>query len=191
KLLHPDHSGSSCSTPAIERLIEAYSGLSALYRTGKHGTAEGSAANHTRPGKSSMTDVFALGELSASSTDPAVRACAVEALGKSGRRTAFAYVRKSLHDAESLVVCAAVQAVRLLRIQQAGGELAAVYSKNPAAVRHEILRTLDELGPVPGSESVLALAVQDQDTALRSKAQRIQLRFRTIESDLERMRRMA
>ncbi|AFG38124.1 HEAT repeat domain-containing protein [Spirochaeta africana] len=189
KLLHPDRSSCS-STRTIGRLIEAYSGLAALYRTGKPPADPPTSPSPERgstPG--CLTDVFALGELALSSSEAAVRIAAIQALAQSGRRSSFSYLRKLIHDPDQQVAAAAIRAAAALDIRQAGAELAAIYSRSSIGVREAILDSVELLGQLPGCSAIVNCALEDPVAALRQRALRLQ-RLQG-ESDIERMRRMA
>ena len=50
--------------------------------------------------------------------DPSVRAAAARELGKSGKSSAYAFLRKAFLDRDERVLCAVVEAVRTLGIRQ-------------------------------------------------------------------------
>ena len=189
KLLHPDHSRIGCSSQTISRLIDAYSGLSAIYRTGK--CSEGDAAIQGSGSSCSLTDVFALGELAMSSTDAAVRVCAIQSLAASGKRSSFSFLRRLLDDPEVAVAEAAIRAIARLGIRQAEGELAARYSRSPLSIRKAILDAVAVIGTGAGSSALLNCAAQDSDHLLQQQAEELLNRFRTADSAAGGMRRMA
>lgn len=170
KQLHPDRCPGAGSSRVVDRLIEAYSGLSSLYSSGSGAT--------TARGSSSLTDVFAIGELAVASTDPLVRRSAVEALARSGRKTAYAYLRQALADRDQSVVKAAVVAVAELRIIQSGGELSVLFAGADSSLRVAVVRAFAILGhAAPGWNAVKKIALECDDLAVKRYVEQLNSRF--------------
>lgn len=168
KRLHPDAGAAAGSTPAIERLISAYSGLAALYKTGKS-DAEACAA----PGATAtLTDVFALGELASASSDAAVRIGAIRALGRSGKRSAYPYLRPLFADTSEEIAAAAIDAAGRLGIRQSVPEMAALYARSAAGLRLAVVSALLQLRQTAGATAVLQQALHDSDSRVRAQARR-------------------
>ncbi|GAB6089835.1 HEAT repeat domain-containing protein [Spirochaeta dissipatitropha] len=170
KKLHPDKTRSNGQHWAINQLIEAYAGLSALYKTGKPSRTSGIMNPDM---ETAISDIFAIGELSQASTDPEVRIAAIQALGRSRKRTAFMFIRKALFDSEPDIVRAAVSAVGALRMKQAIGDLAVVFSKGDQHTRLLVLNVLSSMDFAEGSQAVLDLALEDPDRMIRQEAARM------------------
>lgn len=170
KKLHPDKTPGKGQHWAINQLIEAYAGLSALYKTGKPSRTSGIM----NPGQeTAISDIFAIGELSQASTNPNVRIAAIQALGRSRKRTAYMFIRKALFDSDPDIVRAAVSAVSALGMKQAIGDLAVVFSKGDRHTRILVLKALSSMDFAEGSKAVLDLAIEDPDRMIRQEAERL------------------
>jgi curved DNA-binding protein CbpA len=124
------------------------------------------------------TDVFQMGHMLLSSREPALRAFAAGALGNSGRRTAYAFLRKALLDPEEAVVRTVVSAIGKLSILQSAGELAALYMRSGPAVRREILSCVRSILPpgtarsptFDGFAAIANMGTMDSDPKVRAIA---------------------
>ena len=133
----------------------------------------GSQAPSSGPAKfvrSPIMDMFAIGRLLLMSGDPSVRASAATELGRTGKSSAYAFLRKAFSDRDQTVVLAAVKAVRNLGVRQSSGELSSLYSRSGPAVKREILGAAAGFGAANGFENIIRLAVKDQDPSLRTQA---------------------
>lgn len=140
---------------------------------GPAGAAAGSDSRQQPP-----MDVFKMGRLLLTSRDPALRAFAARALGNSGRKTAYAFLRKALLDPEETVVRSAVASIGKLSILQSAGELAALYARSDVAVRKDVLLCVRSILPgrsgrtptTDGFMAIAAIAERDTDPEIRSMA---------------------
>ncbi len=172
KRLHPDGGCSFDTSRSITRLTAAYSGLLEMHRGRKTKTVESSSRTAARSSihrRSSLVEVFALGEQAVQSTDPGEREEAVRKLGQSGNRSAFAYIRKTLYDADPAVVLASVIAVGKLGMYQAGGDLAVIFSRADEALRVEVLKACVHLGDIPSIQTIIEQAEEDDSPSVRTQ----------------------
>jgi len=131
--------------------------------------------------RQSGEELFKMGRLLLTSKEPALRAFAARTLGNSGRRTAYAFLRKALLDPEETVVRCAVMAIGKLSILQCAGELAALYAKAGVPVRKDILLCVRSimarhaaLAPRrDGFSAILRIAAKDEDPEIRATAARL------------------
>ena len=185
KLLHPDRCKNMDTTIAVGRLMDAYTGLMDSCRQ----SAQPSKPQEDEYVCQSMADLFAIGEIAIKSQDACERAAAVVALGKSGRRAAFTYIKQTLYDKSPTVVQASVLAVGQLRLRQAAGDLAAVYERGDSIVRLKVLQTCGMTGYVAGYAAIMEVALEDSNPLVKAEAVRLQRHFSNSDSGLSRQRR--
>lgn len=179
KKLHPDLSRNPASSDAFKRVVAAYKVLSVRRRP----VSSFSRTVHTknrpvrRPVRrtpNAPVDLEALGQIAETARSPEMRAFAVRKLGRSGKKSAYRFVRKALFDPSPIVVGSAVEAVAALGILQSAGELASVYIRSDREVRRQVLSALESLGlENDGFSSVLDLAMRDRHPELRKHAQKL------------------
>ncbi len=118
-------------------------------------------------------DVFALGRALLFHPEPLMRIRAAGTLGESGKKSSYAFLRKAFWDRNDQVRSAAVRAVGSLGIRQAGGELASLFSKASVGLKMEVLAAVMKIGCGNEFRSVLALALRDDNTAVRRAARAV------------------
>jgi hypothetical protein len=192
KKYHPDSRGGRGNALAFSRVVSAYQSImQEQMARARPARAAGRAAHEPRtqapkrPGqgggprawasrpaaaKAAILDLFALGRLLLMSTEPVARASAARELGKSGKSSAYAFLRKAFWDRDEKVLLSVVRAVGDLGICQSAGELASLYSKASPAVRRAILTVAGTIGISDGFMSILRLASSDPDPAIRLQA---------------------
>jgi hypothetical protein len=163
---HPDSSGDPGSARQFERVVRAYKILTA--REGASPPARAAAR-----GPAAQGDLFALGRILATDTDPRSRADAARELGLSGRSAAFVFLRPALYDESESVAIAAVRASALLGARQAEGEVAALYSRSSTTMRRKILECAGGTGERLFRETIAA-ALRDADPMLALAARRLE-----------------
>jgi hypothetical protein len=123
---------------------------------------------------SSAREMARTGKVLLLSSDPERRVCAARALGASGYRSAYGYLRQAFWDPSEEVRLSVVQAVEKLSVLQSAGELAALYAESTPRVRRAVLHAA--LSAVAeGLDSfagVLRLGVDDPDPRARGLAAR-------------------
>ena len=172
KRLHPDTSKDPSTAKQFARVSRAYKLLAARPRTAP-GSASGPAARYRRVIEAGE-DLFALGQILASDSDPGAREAAVRRLGLSGRIAAYVFLRRALYDPSSSVAEAAVRSTALLGARAAEGEIAALYSRSGIELRRAIL---DIAGATRESlfRATIAAALRDPDRGLSARAAAIKL----------------
>ena len=118
---------------------------SGIYNAGRFHTA-GSRFDDAYEAAASRMDIFGLGNMLLTSRSADLRTFAARRLGNSGKKTAYAFLRKALDDRDELVVRSVVEAIGNLRILQSAGELSAVFVRCKAPVRMEILKSVRKIG---------------------------------------------
>jgi HEAT repeat protein len=124
----------------------------------------------------SAHDVARIGKVLLLSRDPGRRAGAAHALGESGLRSAYAYLRRALWDPTEEVRLSAVRAVAMLDVGQSEGELAALYAWSSPRIRRAVLRAALRVTTGPAYherfQGVFSLAAEDPDRRVRAMAAR-------------------
>lgn len=128
-------------------------------------------------------DIFSLGKLLETGKTIGMRAFAARSLGNSGKKTAYAFLRKALYDPSDLVVKAAVDAIGNLRISQSYGELSAVYVKGNREIREAVLYCVRKIGVHGGFRDIVENAQRDPDVFLRNTARRMSMETDKAASD--------
>ncbi len=118
-------------------------------------------------------DIFQLGELLLGGETPETRAFAARRLGTTRRRWAAVFLRHALQDESSLVVKSAVTALGELRAVQCAGELAALFCKAGAELRHVILDAVEAGGHPAAFRGVILEALKVDDGEIRRRALRL------------------
>jgi HEAT repeat protein len=113
-----------------------------------------------------------MGKVLLLSTDPERRARAARTLGECGHIAAYAWLRRGMWDADESVRISVVDAVGSLAVDQALGELGALFAWSSPPVRRAVVRAVSRIAPGPGAAGVLALAAADPDPRVRSLAAR-------------------
>ncbi|HEY9595102.1 MAG TPA: HEAT repeat domain-containing protein [Spirochaetia bacterium] len=117
-------------------------------------------------------EVARTGKVLLLSTQPSRRAWAARCLGMSGQVAAYAWLRRALMDPDEDVRVCVVEAVGLLGVAQAAGELAALYAWSGPRVRRSVIRAAARMAGVPGWAPLLRLALDDTDGRIRAMAVR-------------------
>jgi hypothetical protein len=187
KAFHPDAQGGRGNAQVFARIVQAYQSLQREHgldapgrkpeprtQPGRPGAREARSreARPREPAGREPLDIFTTGRTLLLDPDPVQRAAAARLLGESGRRSAYAFLRKALWDREERVLVAVVRAIGALEIHQAVGELGSLYSKAGAGVKREILALVGKMPGVPGFESIARMAAADVDPVIRGLASR-------------------
>jgi hypothetical protein len=176
KMYHPDVTKTNSSGPRLTKVIEAYKTLVVTSRSKNVVEFPGSkktAAPADRGDAAPRADIFSLGKLLENGRTVGMRAFAARSLGNTGKRTAYAFLRKALYDPSDLVVRAAVEAIGTLKISQSCGELASTFSRGGREVRESVLAAVEKIGPRGGFRDIVETAKHDPDFSIRSTARRM------------------
>jgi hypothetical protein len=177
KQYHPDSKSGKGNALAFARVVQAYrnlvlevkapsAGASSL-RAGRKKTA---AAGQPKP--AGAADIFTLGRTLLMSRDPAARSAAATRLGASGKKSAYAFLRKAFWDGEERVLISVVRAIGRLQIRQCAGELGSLFLKSGPSVKKEILAAIGRIGVDDGFQGIVSLGLEDPDDGVRSQAAR-------------------
>jgi HEAT repeat protein len=171
KRFHPDITKNRESGEQFARIVHAYRVLS------EHNQRKSVIDFPVREGYKQKTDstktvpdVFSLGKLLENGKTVGIRAFAARALGNSGKKSAYAYLRRSLYDKEPLVVKAVVEAIGKLCVQQSAGELGSVFNRGNREIKQAVLRAVENIGCTPHFQSIITTGMKDSDPAIRKKA---------------------
>ncbi len=183
KKYHPDLTKNSQSGAKLSQVIEAYSILSDTPEPviGKSDNPDRQQESCRKQGgydrKSSFGksgyDISAMGKMVESAKTEGMRAFAARTLGLSGRKTAYAYLRRAFSDPSPIVVKTAVEAVGNLKIQQCAGELAAVFSRGNTEIREAVLRSIKKIGLSDGFKGIITAALNDRKEMIRAYAREL------------------
>jgi len=112
---------------------------------------------------------------------PALRVLAVRSLERSGKRSAYGYLRRVLYDSDEKAVLAAVRAIGTLSVVQSAGELAALFARAGVEVKRAVLEAAGRM-KLRGRMMNLAVAgVEDGEESIRREARRLYTRYKRIE----------
>ncbi|HEC61804.1 MAG TPA: hypothetical protein ENI27_06060 [bacterium] len=111
---------------------------------------------------------FKLGKMLASDPHPTVRAFAASSLGNSGKKSAYAYLRKSLDEKNNLVLKAVIKAIGKLRIYQSAGEMGALFVHSKLEIKKLILDMAGDMGK--GFNNIFIAGMKDKDSGIRRKS---------------------
>ncbi len=170
--LHPDASRDPMTAGRFALVAKAYGILSVMERE--------------RPGAGAKPlafpdriDLFELGAVLATHTDPEKRRLAANRLGLSGKRSAWVFLRKGLYDAEPAVVASCVRSAAVLGLVQGSAEIAGAYERAGPALRDAIL----EIAKATGDglfAATLETAKNDDDPRRRMAALALQRSMRVV-----------
>jgi curved DNA-binding protein CbpA len=184
KKYHPDLTKNTQSGDKLSKVIEAYKILSVDAPARENG-ASARPAQRKSPrspnghsyGKQeeepNSTDIFALGKLLESAKTSGMRAYAARCLGKSGKKSAYAFLRKALSDISPIVVKTAVEAVGNLKIQQSAGELGLVFTKGNSEIKEAVLRAIKKIGAGERFRGIIDAAEKDENKMIRKYAREL------------------
>ena len=177
KQYHPDISKDPSTGEMFKRVVAAYKTLTVMERkkTIINSEVRSTSAPRRRPPKE--VDIHGLGKLLLEGFTPEMRAFAARRLGHSGKRSAYAYLRKALYDSSEQVLCAVVEAVGRLKIVQSSGELASLFSRGGRTLRIEILEAVQHIGCHPAFDHILAMGCSAAEPAVRRRAGGIVAQF--------------
>ncbi|HET7839872.1 MAG TPA: J domain-containing protein [Rectinemataceae bacterium] len=169
---HPDGSGDPATARQFARVVRAYKILKARASEPPRAPVARAPRDRFALVLEAEEDLFSLGQILASDPDPRAREAATRRLGLSGRRAAYVFLRRAFYDSDEAVALAAVRAVAFIGSRQAGGEVAALYSRSGKAMRERMLEAAAATKE-PLFKATLEAAAADADPSLRARAARI------------------
>ncbi len=122
---------------------------------------------------STSKQLFTAGEILKSAYSVEEKISAIETFIELKRKSAYPFLRTALYDSSERVVLASVEAIGKLKIIQASPELGSLMSMGSIRVRSTILDTVERIGKKSNYLSIIELALEDEDPAIRQKAERI------------------
>ena len=176
KQAHPDSSAGRGSRFLLERALGAYRVLKDAYPADARRSPSqavrnaGTTTEWGVPGAAAAVGLGALGQTALAATDPAQRAEACAKLGRTGKRSAAAYLRASLYDDDDQVVVAAATALGRLKVRAASGDYDCVFESASRAVRVSVVQAAVETGPAECYRKLFVRALKDDDRAVRRTA---------------------
>lgn len=121
----------------------------------------------TKPAPPKEVSIFALGKLLEEGKTTGMRVFAARCLGNTGKRSVYPFLRKSLYDADDLVVKSSVEAIGKLRIQQCAGELGSVFLRGNKDIKLLVLAAVENIGMRGDFRNILIAAMKDGDPDIR------------------------
>ncbi len=174
KKYHPDITKDIQSGEKLAKIISAYKTLkvyaerkSVIDFPVKHAYKKQSARPHK------TVDIFSLGKLLTEGKTVGMRAFAARALGNSGKKSAYAYLRKGLWDSEPLVVKSVVEAIGKLGINQSAGELGSVFAHGNEEVKLAVLGCVKKIGMHGAFRGIVLEGMRDGNPRVRKLALRL------------------
>lgn len=177
KKLHPDASGSARTGEEFQRIRSAYEILLAREKLRVPQSARRSSARR----EAAPIDLAAVGHQAVEGRTPALRLLAVRSLERSGKRSAYGYLRQVLYDTEEKVVIAAVRAIGTIGVEQSAGELAALFTRSKAEVKRAILSAAEQMELRGRMMSLAVAGMEDSDGSIRREARRLYTKYKRIE----------
>jgi hypothetical protein len=169
KIYHPDSASGNGSSSAFVRIMNAYQSLAGR-KSAPHMAGTGARTTVRPKPREAGTDIFALGRTLLFDTSPWARAQAARNLAWTGKKSAYAFLRKAFWDKSEEVRISAIRAVGSLCIRQSAGELASLFSKGSTAAKKEVLAAVARIGAADGFRSIVILGLRDTDAAVRAAA---------------------
>ncbi len=185
KAYHPDVTNDDSSGLRLTKVIHAYKTLMVTKRAKT--LVEFPVKNVRKDASKARTernaDIFNLGKLLETGKTVGMRAFAARSLGNTGKRSAYAFLRKALYDSSDLVKKTAVEAIGNLKIQQSYGELASVFTKGNREIKEAVLHAVERIGTQGAFGSIVENAKSDPDFSIRSMARRLTVEAEKAVSD--------
>ncbi|MFW5747431.1 MAG: DnaJ domain-containing protein [bacterium] len=166
KRYHPDLTGDVASGKKLAEIVQAYKSLRIDVRRRSivdFPVRERTGSSDFRP----ETDIFKLGELLEKGKTTGIRAFAARGLGNSGKKSAYAYLKKGLNDSDELVVKTSVEAVGKLKLRQSAGDLSVVFSRGSSEIKEAVLDAVRRIGVDDRFRNIILCAMKDADQKIR------------------------
>lgn len=166
KQAHPDSSPGHGSRFVLEQTLQAYRLLKTSYRVDEQKRSR--VSRHTRPAAAPSWQ--SIGRTALAADTPEERCAACSALGRTGRRSASAYLRAALYDHDDRVVVAAATALGLLKARSAARDYEGIFDSAGLRVRSSILNAAVQTGPAECFRKLFVTALSDEDRSVRRVA---------------------
>lgn len=169
KRYHPDLATEEGNRSRLEDVVEAYRSL----KEQQPRIVPFPSRARRRPAKPpevTPEELATLGHLVAHGRSSAMRAFSARRLGNSGKRSAYAFLRPALYDADPLVVRSAVQAIGKLNVAGCAAELAGLFVRTDPETKHGILDIVEQREGTPRFHDVVLVGMRDRDFSVRKRA---------------------
>ncbi len=183
KAYHPDITKDRRDGERLAGIVHAYKVLS-VYNQKKsvidfpvRNPAQPSPAAGTK-GPNGSVDMFALGKILVTGKTVGMRAFAARALGNSGRKSAYAFLRKGLYDKDPLVVKSVIESIGKLHITQCAGELGATFSRGGKEIQLAVLTAIEQIGCKHQFKCIVLNGLRENDHEVRRCALRLYVVFK-------------
>ena len=174
KQLHPDSAGIKGNSRKFSRVVSAYH---ALTREAPSMVPFPKQRYYKpRPKPTPRFDLFTLGNIVIQGKTTEQRAFAVRSLGNSGKKAAYAYLRRALYDEKEQIVIEAVTAVGRLKVLQSAGELGSVFTRGSVAVKQAVLDAVEKIGLHGGFNNLVLQAMEDPHPDIRRRGLKLFLK---------------
>lgn len=179
KKMHPDANPAGGNPSKFAEIRNAYDYLTRNRNQTITFPRERSTAGRSyRPNKKEP-GIFSWGEDLLTSAVPSVRIFAARALGNSGKRAAYTFLRKALYDTDELVVQEAVKSIGQLEITQSAGELASLYNRSDREMKLHILSSVEKMGHLKNFQNLILTGIKDINPDVRRKFMKLFFRYRS------------
>ena len=170
KRYHPDLGG---DPRKFDRVMQAYEGIRRIRPEERKKKTVKRAAP--------QLDLFQLGGQATGSADASERAFACRALGQTGLKSAYAFLRRALGDSSAVVVDVALEAIVKIGVRHAAGELAAAYSSGALSLKRALVDAIDRFHREELYRNIVKLALDDEAAELRKQGLRLFIRLKQKE----------
>jgi curved DNA-binding protein CbpA len=187
KKMHPDANPSKGSAYRFNQIRYAYDYL--LHDIGKtisFPQSKRKSSPNTPASDKKYTDIFSWGESLTTSGVSSVRVFAARALGNSGRRAAYTFLRNALYDSDSIVVRETVKSIGKLGIAQSAGELASLFNRSDAEMKLEILNTVGMMRHLKSFQSLILNGIKDNNPDVKRKSMKLFFQYRSESGEKQR-----
>ena len=173
KKFHPDSTNDQRSSFMFQRIVDAYQFLlKRLSPAKKVEFKEKPVYSYEYFSKKPkyFEAILYYGNLLNTSSNVVTRIVAAGKLGRSGKKSSYAFLRKALWDPDERVVKAAVCAIGSLHIMQSVAELGALFFRTGAEIRKTILKTVNLLGLENAFLDIIRSVVFAEDSDVKREA---------------------
>ncbi|MFP4373527.1 MAG: DnaJ domain-containing protein [Spirochaetaceae bacterium] len=174
KRYHPDSGGSNADAAKLDSVIEAFRRVKAVHPRRSSSARDRNRAQRSRAaGVRRPRDVFSLGRMLVSGVGTSTRTFAARSLGNLGKRSAYVFLKRGLHDREKQVVLSCLRSIGRLRIVQSAGDLSSVFQRGDVEVRRVVMETVGEIDRLELFRNLIRAGLEDSDPSVRRHAVRL------------------
>lgn len=173
KQFHPDLSGGRGNAARLDKIIEAYRFLCDHGYLPDPPKPAAQAKLRRKAAPQSSADRFRLVDLLIAGETPEARAFAAQRLGGMGRKWAVAFLKNALNDPSEVVVKSAVGALGQLGASRCAGELASIFYRGNAELRHTVLDAVERSATPDAFAGIVLEALRADEPEVRRRALRL------------------